>query len=58
MVLSGITFAGRDGDWVQVHAVDLRSLHDTDVPEIGGGVHDRFHHIAEHGVVRLDLFLA
>src|SRR5258708_1310142 len=58
VVLTGITFAGRDGDRVQVHAVDLRSLHDTDVLEIGGGVHDRFHHVAEHGVVGLDLFLA
>ena len=28
------------------------------MPEIGGGARDRFHHVAEHGVVGLDLFLA
>ncbi len=26
--------------------------------EIGGGAHNRFHHVAEHGVVGLDVFLA
>ena len=43
---------------MQVYAVDLRSLQDTDVLEIGGGAHDWLHHVAEHGVVGLDLFLA
>src|SRR5216684_3985233 len=58
VILAGITFAGRDGDRVQVHAVDLRSLQYADVLEIGGGAHDRRHHVAQHGVVGLDLFLA
>ena len=58
VILTGITFAGRDRDRVQVHAVDLRSLQDADVLEIGGGAHDRLHHVAQHGVVGLDLFLA
>src|SRR5258708_38424483 len=58
VVLMRITFAGRDGDRVQVHAVDLRSLQDTDVLKIGGGAYYRFHHVAEHDVVGLDLFLA
>ena len=58
VVLTGITFAGWDGDRAQVHAIDLRSLLDTDVLEVGGGAHDRFHHVAEHGGVGLDLFLA
>jgi hypothetical protein len=58
VVLTGIAFAGRDRDRVQVHAVDLRSLQDTDVLEIGCGAHDRFDHVAQHAVVGLDLFLA
>jgi cyclopropane fatty-acyl-phospholipid synthase-like methyltransferase len=40
---------------VQVHAVDLRSLQDTHVLEIGGGAHDRFRYVAEHSVVGFDI---
>jgi hypothetical protein len=53
-----IAFAGRNGDRVQVHAVDLRSLQDADVLKIGGGSDDRLHHVAQHGIVGLDLVLA
>ena len=36
VVLTSVTFASRDRDRVQVDAVDLRSLQDTDVLEIEG----------------------
>ncbi len=43
---------------MQVHAVDLRSLQNADMLEIGGGADDRLHHVAQHGIVGLDLILA
>ena len=58
MILAGVTFAGRDRDRVQVHAVDLRSLQNADMLEIGGGADNRPHHVAQHGIVGLDLILA
>lgn len=41
VILTGITFAGWDRDRVQVQAVDLCTLQDSDVLEIGGGAHAR-----------------
>ena len=43
---------------MKVHTVDFCSLQDTDVLEIGGLAHDRFHHVVKHGVVALNLFFA
>jgi hypothetical protein len=58
VILAGITFAGWDRDRMQVHAVNLRSLQDADVLEIGGGADDRLHDVAQHRVVGIDLVFA
>jgi hypothetical protein len=41
-----------------VNSVDLGSLQDADVLKVGGTTQDRFHHVAQHGVVGLDLIFA
>lgn len=41
-----------------MHAVDLRSLQNANVLEIGSLAHDGFDHVAQHRVVGFDLLLA